>query len=127
MFENLEQDSQNRSLQEIMGRGRYQKVHEMKAGQALQMGRIANCRKIYYSCGNGSVELKISGNHNLTKTISQGYEGGPWGPGGGAFNWGSVSLIFKALSDATIYIHIEWTESPGFDIDLIERTDDPGI
>nr|NLU60421.1 hypothetical protein [Pseudomonas sp. BIGb0427] len=50
----------------------------------------------------------------MERDIPEGYSGGMWGPGGGAYEFGNVDILLTALSDVDVYVHIEWNVGPTF-------------
>lgn len=87
-------------------RKRYKKTLRMKAGRR-KFFDADRCRKIYWRCLKGDLTYEITGKRAVSGDIKKGSVGGPSG-GGGARDYGNMTLTLVAETDSEIYLHIEW-------------------
>ncbi|MCM8568880.1 hypothetical protein NE848_05795 [Gramella jeungdoensis] len=108
---------ENLSLEEISERKRWQKVIELREGKYVQTGEVRKCRKIYFNIEYGKIRFEITGQKNLTGSKEAPFSGGPYGAGGGAYDWGNITnLKIIAETPAKFYVHVEWTVYGPFDV-----------
>ncbi|QPG62059.1 hypothetical protein HFV04_021390 [Pseudomonas sp. BIGb0427] len=98
----------------ISGRDRWKKDLRLSTGERLDIRDVHRCRKIYFNCRSGTLRVKVAGGTSMERDIPEGYSGGMWGPGGGAYEFGNVDILLTALSDVDVYVHIEWNVGPTF-------------